>query len=305
MAGLSLSVVLLLTAVILGCIITLDSVPPSFDPLVLTAIVNQLHEHQRLSPLPLNDTLSLLQLELQRAYPGLIHPSSHWLFNLAGGFKTGILLLHASLTEYVAVWGSAVDTTGHSGRNMATFSDWLIAGNGTWWHEGGLDVAQHVPPAYVFTERWAGRIVHLQAGTWMLEHCHGVIPVLLPFGLADGLLSSLDPLLVWKSVRRSDTHSARAALALLMDSHRVLTVGPSSLVLRGCVEQVRLADDAIADAGEAMMSPFQRPHRAHLHRAALAAMSFTPAPRYLTDRLTQRRRPCALFALGRSKSEGS
>lgn len=38
--------------------------------------------------------------------------------------------MHASLTEYVAVWGSAVDTTGHSGRNWAEFHDWIISGNG-------------------------------------------------------------------------------------------------------------------------------------------------------------------------------
>ncbi len=36
----------------------------------------------------------------------------------------------------------------------------------------------------------------------MVEYCKGVIPALLPFGLGDGLVSSLDPLLVLKSMRQ-------------------------------------------------------------------------------------------------------
>ena len=201
------SLSLLPLAVLIGCLLALDHAPHAFDPAVLSSIASRVHAHRTppsspSSPPPtLHSSLTLLQRELLAAYPHLIHPHDEWLFSLAGGFKCGLLLLHASLTEYVAVWGSAVDTVGHSGRNWAEFHDWLITGNGTWWEEGGLQVTQHTPPAYLRTERWAGRVVQLQGGTWMLELCQGVIPALLPFGLGDGLLSSLDPLLVWKSLR--------------------------------------------------------------------------------------------------------
>ncbi len=104
-------------------------------------------ERNKVSPLSLNESITLIQQQLHRAYPDYIHIHDEWLFNLAGGFKTGIiflryfslisnikfigiLLMHASLTEYVAIWGSAVETTGHSGRNWAEFHDWIISGNG-------------------------------------------------------------------------------------------------------------------------------------------------------------------------------
>lgn len=63
------------------------------------------------------------------------------------------------------------------------------------WFEGGINTESHQSYQYIFTERFAGRILHLESGTFMFEHCHGVIPALLPFGVADSMVSSLDPLL--------------------------------------------------------------------------------------------------------------
>ena len=214
MRGLRVSLVILVLAFLVGGLLTLDRTPPTFDPVLISSIVSTIQLEHRLSPLSLNDTIRLLHFQLHAAYPSHIHPLEHtqWLFNLAGGFKTGLLLFHASLTDYIAVWGSAVHTVGHSGRNWAEFHDWILAGNGTWWEEGGVAVTHHTPPAYLHTERWAGRVVELKEGTWMLEYCHGVIPALLPFGLGDGLLSSMDPLLVWRSLRIYGWMTAHALL---------------------------------------------------------------------------------------------
>ena len=196
------SVLVLLLSLLLASFLYLDRAPAKFDRRQLQHIVDHIASQHAHSPLTLNQSITLIQHQLHALHPSLVHVHDQWLFNLAGGFKTGLLLLHASLTEYVAIWGSAVDTVGHSGRNWATFDDWILSGNGTWWAEGALNVTHHVPYSHLYTERWAGRVVQLQAGTWMLEHCHGVIPALLPFGLADGLMSSLDPLLVWKSLQQ-------------------------------------------------------------------------------------------------------
>ena len=198
----SLTVLIVLVALLFGFFLYLDRAPPKFDKRQLHSIINHIAAQHAISPLTLNQTITLIQHQLHTLHPTLIHRHDEWLFNLAGGFKTGLLLLHASLTEYVAIWGSAVDTVGHSGRNWATFDDWIVAGNGSWWAEGSLNVTHHGPWSHLYTERWAGRVVQLRAGTWMLEYCKGVIPALLPFGLADGLVSSLDPLLVWKSMQQ-------------------------------------------------------------------------------------------------------
>ncbi len=124
-----------------------------------------------------------------------------WLTNLAGGFKTQMLLFHASLSEYIMIWGAQLETTGHSGRNWAEFHDIIISGQGVWWGEGDLTVKVASPGSYIHTPPFSGGIVHLSRGTFMLEYCRGVIPALLPFGLADSLLSSLDPVTVWNSLK--------------------------------------------------------------------------------------------------------
>jgi hypothetical protein len=52
----------------------------------------------------LNATVTFIAAELHKAYPKHIHPNEIWVTNLAGGFKTAMLILHASLTEYVMIW---------------------------------------------------------------------------------------------------------------------------------------------------------------------------------------------------------
>ena len=56
--------------------------------------------------------------ELQKTYPGHILPTNdlQWIFVNAGGWMGSMCLLHASLTEYVLFFGTALDTSGHSGN---------------------------------------------------------------------------------------------------------------------------------------------------------------------------------------------
>lgn len=57
-------------------------------------------------------------MELRKKYPGHILPDEdlQWVFVNAGGWMGSMCLLHASLTEYVLLFGTAVDTGGHSGN---------------------------------------------------------------------------------------------------------------------------------------------------------------------------------------------
>lgn len=132
----------LLPIVLVLCGVGLRSLTekPLFDDKILGEIA---HRARQVHPddgtvQSLNSTITYIHQQLQYHYPGHVEPEPIWISNLAGGFKTGMLLFHGSLSEYVMIWGSAVDTTGHSGRNWAEFHDWLIAGKGIWWKEGGL-----------------------------------------------------------------------------------------------------------------------------------------------------------------------
>jgi len=77
---------------------------------------------------PLNFYLSVKDVEITKAYdnvhqdflkqyPGhvLSPESSPWLFMNAGGWMGAMRILHASVTEYVILFGTGINTSGNSG----------------------------------------------------------------------------------------------------------------------------------------------------------------------------------------------
>lgn len=62
---------------------------------------------------------------LRRMYPGHILPDEdmQWIFMNAGGWMGSMCILHASLTEYILFFGTAVETSGHSGKGKAMIWD--------------------------------------------------------------------------------------------------------------------------------------------------------------------------------------
>uniref|UniRef100_A0A3B4V6N1 Sigma non-opioid intracellular receptor 1 n=1 Tax=Seriola dumerili TaxID=41447 RepID=A0A3B4V6N1_SERDU len=115
---------------------------------------------------------SKVVVELRKRYPGHILPDEdlQWVFVNAGGWMGSMCLLHASLTEYLLLFGTAVDTGGHSG-------DTIVHGVGE-----------------ATSVQWS-------AGTWMVEYGRGFIPSTLGFALADTLFSTQDFLTMFYTVR--------------------------------------------------------------------------------------------------------
>ncbi|KAL6079592.1 Sigma non-opioid intracellular receptor 1 [Balamuthia mandrillaris] len=150
--------------------------------------------------LTLEDMFTNVTRALQQEYPDHIFADNEWVFNCAGGFKTGMLILHASLTEYVIFWGSAVHTVGMSGRHAGEFHDFLMTGSFGQWKEGTVHKKLYQPGDHVYHGRWRGSVVELAEDTWMLEHMVGIIPWSLPFGLADSVLSNQDFITVGSSL---------------------------------------------------------------------------------------------------------
>ena len=56
--------------------------------------------------------------ELRRKYPGHILDRSdlQWVFMNAGGWMGSVCVIHASFTEYILFFGTAMETRGHSGK---------------------------------------------------------------------------------------------------------------------------------------------------------------------------------------------
>lgn len=61
---------------------------------------------------------SKIIVELRKKHPGHILPDEdlQWVYINAGGWMGSMCLLHASLTEYVLLFGTAINTGGHSGK---------------------------------------------------------------------------------------------------------------------------------------------------------------------------------------------
>jgi hypothetical protein len=72
--------------------------------------------------------LANITATLAARYPGVIEPSHDWVFMRAGGWMGAYKMLYATLTEYVLLFGTAMDTSGHSGRYWAVVEDTLVAG---------------------------------------------------------------------------------------------------------------------------------------------------------------------------------
>ncbi|XP_051540792.1 sigma non-opioid intracellular receptor 1-like [Myxocyprinus asiaticus] len=142
-------------------------------------------------------------VELRKRYPGHILPDEdlQWVFVNAGGWMGSMCLLHASLTEYVLLFGTAVDTGGHSGRYWAEISDTIISGTFRQWKEGTTKSETYYPGDTIVHAVGEATSVQWSAGTWMVEYGRGFIPSTLGFALADTVFSTQDFVTLFYIVR--------------------------------------------------------------------------------------------------------
>jgi C-8 sterol isomerase len=138
--------------------------------------------------------------ELKRLYPRHIDLDVPWLFNNAGGAMGQIKLLHASLSEYILIFGTPSGTEGHSGRYATEVFDFMLDGEMWCFHAGEFERTIFKPGdlAYLGADRAKGYAVPSDA--LMLEYARGPIPSMLPFGLADTLFSTHDPATIGSTV---------------------------------------------------------------------------------------------------------
>jgi len=129
---------------------------------------------------------------LEARYPGVITDCGEWIFIRSGGWLGAFRLLYASTSEYVLLFGTGVDTSGHSGRYYATIEDTLLTGTFLQWSENSVEPVSYKPGDTIIHERFAATGVQWTSGTWMLEHGLGFIPTTLPFAMGDTLLSAQD-----------------------------------------------------------------------------------------------------------------
>ncbi|CAI5787940.1 Sigma non-opioid intracellular receptor 1 [Podarcis lilfordi] len=146
---------------------------------------------------------SKIIVELRKKHPGHILPDEdlQWVFVNAGGWMGSMCLLHASFSEYVLLFGTAVDAGGHSGRYWADIYDTIISGTFRQWKEGTTKSEIYYPGDTIIHRSGEATSVQWSAGTWMVEYGRGFIPSTLPFALADTIFSTQDFLTLFYTVR--------------------------------------------------------------------------------------------------------
>uniref|UniRef100_A0A8C3F6C6 Sigma non-opioid intracellular receptor 1 n=1 Tax=Chrysemys picta bellii TaxID=8478 RepID=A0A8C3F6C6_CHRPI len=146
---------------------------------------------------------SKIIVELRKKHPGHILPDEdlQWVFVNAGGWMGSMCLLHASLTEYVLLFGTAVDTGGHSGRYWADIYYAIISGTFRQWKEGTTRSEIYYPGDTIVQKSGEATAVQWSAGTWMVEYGRGFIPPSLVFVLADTIFSTQDVVTFFYTLR--------------------------------------------------------------------------------------------------------
>lgn len=158
-----------------------------FDPADLHAIART-----HIGTAPIEAVVQSIHGDLRERYPRHIQPRLEWVFSNAGGAMGAFAILHASLSEYVIVFGTPIGTEGHTGRFFA--DDYFIILEGEQWafDAGSYERRVFRPAELHHLERRQARGYRVPERCWALEYVRGWVPLMLPFGVADVLTSTLD-----------------------------------------------------------------------------------------------------------------
>jgi ERG2 and Sigma1 receptor like protein len=129
---------------------------------------------------------------LEASYPGRIDRSQPWIYSIAGGAMIQMKIHYASIFEYLMIWGTPIGSEGHSGRHAVAFWDTVLDGEAWYYAEGQFEKRVHRPGDRIFVGRNQARGMRFTDGLWAVEYARGPLPLSLPFGLADEILSTLD-----------------------------------------------------------------------------------------------------------------
>jgi len=152
--------------------------------------------------LPVSDRLEAVHRAVAERYPSEVDTRPLvWMFNNAGGAMGQMALLHASLSEYVLLFGSPIGTEGHSGRYRTEVWDFMLEGEMWCYTEGQAERSVYRPgdTAYLGADKAKGYRIPDHA--FILEYSRGPIPTMLPFGLLDTAMSTLDTTTALRTLR--------------------------------------------------------------------------------------------------------
>ncbi|KIL67352.1 hypothetical protein M378DRAFT_9568 [Amanita muscaria Koide BX008] len=164
--------------------------PQSIHELAQAAIASAPHQ---------NDTGSMINHIVSNLTA--THPSSvirinpkqqEWVFSNAGGAMGAMYIIHASITEYLIIFGTPLGTEGHTGLHTADDYFNILVGEQWAFKPGSLEMERYPAGSVHYLPRGTAKQYKMHEGCFALEYARGWIPLMLPFGLLDTFTSTLD-----------------------------------------------------------------------------------------------------------------
>nr|CCC89852.1 putative C-8 sterol isomerase [Trypanosoma congolense IL3000] len=187
-----------------------------FDPKVLHGIVRQgivnarnMHGDNASA----EATIAQVIDGVLKAYPAYTSGRSQWLWNNAGGAMGTMKVLHASFSEYIIIFGTAVGTEGHTGRYQLA-EDFFTIIHGEQWAAlpNSTEPEVYRPGDQHYLPKHTAKQYKMPGPCFALEYARGVIPSMFFFGFADLFSSTLDFVTLFHTVVESARHMIFNAL---------------------------------------------------------------------------------------------
>eukprot|EP00274_Cyanoptyche_gloeocystis_P005201 CAMPEP_0196657480 /NCGR_PEP_ID=MMETSP1086-20130531/23647_1 /TAXON_ID=77921 /ORGANISM="Cyanoptyche gloeocystis , Strain SAG4.97" /LENGTH=187 /DNA_ID=CAMNT_0041990621 /DNA_START=83 /DNA_END=646 /DNA_ORIENTATION=+ len=142
--------------------------------------------------LPMSQLVDFLLVKLREKYGNHVNVDKQWVFNMAGGALGSMYIIHASITEYLIIFGSPIGTDGHTGRHTADDYFFILKGEQWGFKPGQLERMVFKPGDMHHLKRGTAEAYRIPEYCFALEYARGFIPAMLPFGVVETFTNTLD-----------------------------------------------------------------------------------------------------------------